>query len=506
MPRSLLGCAVVLLAGAIQAGDWPQYRGANNDGVSAEIIRTNWSAEAPRQVWKTPLDPALSSLAISGGRVFTMVRRPVGGQNQEFCIALNADSGAEIWASSSLGIARYPDGGAGSDDGPRSTPSVSGDRVFVLTSYLRLYCLNGAIGQVMWSKDLVTEYGGVVISWQNAASPLLVEDLVLVNSNGRPGERLIAFRKGDGSEAWKGQSDAMTHSTPARASIAGVDQVVFLAQSGLVSVAPATGAVLWRYAFSYNGVSTAASPVIGSDIVYCSAAYGTGAGAARITGSGSDLAATEAWRKTGDLQNHWCTPVQVNGHLYGMYGQSVLSFKCVELATGTEKWSVDNPYFGYGSALAVGGNILALSDSGELVLVAPNPAAYTEITRFRALTGKCWNAPALSNGRIYVRSTTEAVCLDVAANTSPPPPIKLQSLFASDDGLFRLLIGNEDGSPIDSNRVANIELFATMNVAAGAAEWIRLTNSIVLTNGQLRLDDPGSRTQPQRFFRVEERP
>jgi outer membrane protein assembly factor BamB len=334
---------------------------------------------------------------------------------------------------------------------------------------------------------------------------LVVGDLVLVNSNGRPGERLIAFRTTDGSEAWKGQNDAMTHATPVRATIAGVDQVVFLAQSGLVSVAPESGVVLWRYALPYNGVSTAASPVVGNDLVYCSAAYGTGAGGARVTGVSPQLTATEAWRKVGGLQNHWCTPVHFNGHLYGMYGQSesLLRFQCVELATGTEKWSRNG--FGYGSALVVGGTILALTGSGELVVVMPDPGAYTEIARFRALIGKCWNAPALSDGRIYVRSTTEAVCLDVAVAAAPPPLLKLQPTFTTDDDVFRLSIGNEDGSPISSNRLANIDMFVATELVADADVWMRLTNAFTLINGQLRFDVPGIRTQPQRFFRVEER-
>src|SRR3989449_7395660 len=88
-----------LAASALCAGDWPQYRGPNHDGISTETIRTNWSEEAPRQIWKVTLDPAVSSFAVSGGRAFTQVRRAVNGQDREFCIALNADTGAELWAT-----------------------------------------------------------------------------------------------------------------------------------------------------------------------------------------------------------------------------------------------------------------------------------------------------------------------------------------------------------------------------------------------------------------------
>jgi len=507
-----ISCSFFALAfSALLADDWPQYRGANHDGISTETIRTNWSQEAPREVWRVPLDPALSSFVVSGGRVFTLVRRPSNGQDREFCIALDADTGAELWASSALGIADYPNGGVGTDDGPRSTPSVDGDRVYVLTSYLRLYCLGATNGAVIWSKDIVAEYGSTVIAWQSAASPLLEGDLVLVIGNAT-GKSLLAFHKTDGREAWKGQNDVMTQASPVAATVAGVRQVIFFAQSGLVSVAPDNGAVLWRYAFPFS-TSTAASPVVGDDTVYCSAAYGVGAGAVRITGSGSPLTAGELWRWPGAKMNHWATPVHYNGHLYGMYGQSLLTLKCLELASGTEKWSATG--FGYGSVLMVSGKLLALSESGEVVLIEPTPAAFTEIARYRALDGsrssiadlpvKCWNAPAISNGRLYVRSTTEGVCLDVA-DVAPAQPLKLNPQLAAGEGGFQVVIADGGGSPFDANRAAKIDIFAATNLSIGLNGWIQLTNPAVLTNGQLRLTDTQSAVIPQRFFRVQERP
>src|SRR5437016_22602 len=191
---------IALEAAALRAGDWAQYRGPNHDGISTETIRTNWSGEPPRQIWKIPLDPGLSSFSVSGGRAFTLVRRSVNGQDQEFCIALNADTGGELWASGPLGEASYPDGGVGIDDGPRSTPSVDGDRVYVLTTYLRLYCLSVTNGAIVWSKDLVTEYGSDVILWQSAASALIDGDLIFVIGNAA-NQSLFAFHKSDGTEA-----------------------------------------------------------------------------------------------------------------------------------------------------------------------------------------------------------------------------------------------------------------------------------------------------------------
>src|SRR5205814_493283 len=130
-----------------------------------------------------------------------------------------------------------------------------------------LACLNATTGKTVWSKDILSEYGGKNIDWQNAASPLIEGDLLFV-AGGGPGQALLALDKKDGHVVWKGQDDRMTHATPIATTILGVRQVVFFTQKGLVSVVPTSGDVLWRYDFPYR-TSTAASPVVCGNIVHC---------------------------------------------------------------------------------------------------------------------------------------------------------------------------------------------------------------------------------------------
>ena len=497
------------LAAAASAfgAEWPQFRGPTHNGVSAEKILINWPSEGPRRVWKKALTDGFSSFAISQGKAYTLVKRSIGGQNKEVCVAWQADTGQELW-SRPIGEARYDTGGdegaTGNrgGDGPRSTPTVRGSYVFVLSAYLVLECLDAATGQVIWSKDLRVEYGGRVISWQNAASPLIDGDLIFVNGNGS-GQTLLALRTTDGSLVWKGHNDKMTQATPVAATILGVRQIIFFAQSGLVSVAPQTGAVLWRYTFRYS-TATGASPVVAGDIVYCSAGYGVGAGAVRITKAGDTFTATQIWRKPNELMNHWSTPVHHEGYLYGLYGHGEYGsapLKCVELATGTEMWS--EPGFGPGGALVVDGHILVLNDHGELVLVKADPSAYTEVARYQALR-QSWNAPAISDGRIYARSTKEGVCLDVSVQ--PLAPLRLQSALRKSDGCFQLGIGNSDGSALESGRAAKLEILATTDFKISLTNWTRLTSPGALSNGLWWVDDPASSNLPQRFFIVIENP
>ncbi|HYG35546.1 MAG TPA: PQQ-binding-like beta-propeller repeat protein, partial [Clostridia bacterium] len=277
--RWITGC-FLLACGTVLGGDWPQYRGANHDGISSDRIKAQWDAGGPQEVWRVACTNGLSSLAVSGGRAFTLIRRSIGGSDKEVCVALNSRNGSEVWAAE-IGVADY-DGSVGSDDGPRSTPSYREGRVYVLSSYLTLHCLNATNGVSIWKKDLRALYGGSLIGWQAAASPVIENDLVFVNCN-TASQSLFAFRAADGSLAWRSQNAPMTHSTPVTANIGGVPQVLFAAQNGLVSLNQTNGALLWKasYPFRYD-TSIGASPVVYSNIVFMSANYSMGSFATQI--------------------------------------------------------------------------------------------------------------------------------------------------------------------------------------------------------------------------------
>lgn len=420
--RSLPFGRWVAIAGLITqalAADWPQYRGPSVDGKTPEAVPGRWPDNGPRALWKAPTTGGFSTFAVRDGRAFTLMTREVDGAKREVCVAFDAASGKELWASP-LGVAKYDGGGdSGTDDnkggdGPRSTPAVDGKAVYVLGAQLNLACLEAATGKPVWSVDLVKEHGARNISWQSAASPLLEGGLLYLCS-GAEGGSLMALKPSDGSVVWKKESDKMTHASPVPATILGVRQVIFFTQTGLVATDPKTGAVLWRYGFRY-AVSTAASPVVEKDIVYCSAGYGVGAGAVRVSRDGDTWAAKELWRTIDNrVANHWSSPVVKDGYLYGMFGfkdYGRCPLKCLELATGKEMWA--KPDFGPGGVLLAGDRLVALSDRGEVVLVDPQPTAYQELSRFKAVGGKCWNHPTLGGGRLFVRSTQEGACFDLA--------------------------------------------------------------------------------------------
>jgi outer membrane protein assembly factor BamB len=401
------------------AEDWPQFRGPNHDGSSPEKILTAWPATGLREIWKQPMTDGFSAISVGGGRAFTLEAREVDGATQEVCVALDAKTGKELWAVP-LGIAKYLGGGdSGTSDnnggdGPRSTPTCDDGKVYTYSSRMILKCMDAATGNQIWVADIPKQYAGRNIKWESAASPMIDGHLVFVAGGGL-GQALLAFDKNDGHLVWKGQDDKMTQSTPVAATIQGTRQVIFFTQQGLVSVASETGDVLWRFPFKFS-VATAMSPVVCGDIVYCSAGYGIGSSACKITKTAEGFKAEQVWHQPANvLANHWSTPVYSKGYIYGISGHGkygVAPLVCVEAATGKVMWS--HAGFGPGGCTLVDDCVLVLSDAGDLVLVKATPSDYQEVARSHVLAGKCWNAASVSDGRIYARSTREGASLDVS--------------------------------------------------------------------------------------------
>lgn len=508
-------CTVLLLSlFAAAAADWPQYRGPNHDAVSTERINKQWSGSVTNPVWLVYLTNGLTSLTVSDGRVFTQVAGDLddfGQTHKEFCVALSATNGDVLWTtevdaqgnSQALNPRLYPNGGVGyGDDGPRSTPTVDGGSVYVLSSYLKLYRLNATNGAVIWSTNLLQGFGGYVIAWQNAASPLLEDGLIFVNANCGT-SNLMAFNASDGTVAWRSQDAGMTHSTPVLATIHGVRQLIFITQSGLVALNPQTGEPLWRFAFPYNGTSLAASPVVSGDIVFLTADYGSGSAAARIVNSNSTLVATQLWRSY-TLDSHWMTPVCYQGALFGQFipDDDSAALRCIDITSGETKWAVGG--FGRGSTMLVGTNLLVITEHGDLVLAVASTNAYVELGRFQAIPGfnananKCWNALAVSDGQVYVRSTAYAARFDL----SMPDLILDAPLFVPDNKL-QLTIRTVTGTPLDSNRLTGMEVRASTDVALMPSLWTALTNKLLFTNGVVTVTNVDG-AAPQRYFIVTE--
>jgi outer membrane protein assembly factor BamB len=417
---SLLTFSLLAVLNA-SANSWPQYRGPRGDGISSESIPSTLPTEGPKCVWKVPVNGGFSSFAVSDSKVLTVVSREAGGENSETCVALDTQTGKEVWATRT-GRAKYR-GGADSGtennkggDGPRSTPAVVGNRVFVYSSDMVLSCLDADSGKVVWSKDILKDFAGRTIGWESASSPVVEGKLVYIVGGGA-GQSILAFAKDTGEVAWKAGDELMTHATPVMTTLHGVRQIVFFVQSGLLALNPESGKELWRQAFPYK-VSTASLPVIGNNMVLCTAGYEIGGAGYEVMKTDGAFSSKELWRAKGnkEVASLWSPPVYRDGCVYGMisfkqFGNGPL--KCVDLKTGAIKW--EKAGFGAGNVLLAGDKLIALADDGQVVIVKASPDSYQELGRFKALEGKCWTSPALADGKLYVRSTKEGACFDLGS-------------------------------------------------------------------------------------------
>lgn len=413
----IVAAAMVTASSLALAAEWPQYRGPNLDGTTSEKeIARRFPKSQPKLLWKKLVGNAFGSFAVAGGKAYLFMER----SGKEVCVALNPDSGEQLWATPIDKTIFERQGG----NGPRSTPTVDGDHVYVFGTYFKLACLNTADGKPVWETELAKEYGAqtndnrTIKAWGNAMSPVVVGDLVIV-SGGSAGQTFLAFNKYDGKLAWKAGDEKVTHATPTLATIHGQQQLIFFTQSGLVSLQPKDGKELWRFPFPFK-IATASSPIVGGkngDVVYCSAGYGVGSAACRIAKNGAKFSASQLWRAEGEHMNHWTTPVYLDDHLYGIFGHNqrgTAPLECIDIETGKSSWS--KPGFGSGGGtILVDGYVLVQGDKGDLSLVKATPDKFEQVGRIQPLGGKCWTMAIVVNGRIYARSDNQAVCIELGS-------------------------------------------------------------------------------------------
>jgi outer membrane protein assembly factor BamB len=400
--------AFVAMSGA-RAADWPQWLGPDRDGTSVETgLRQSFAASGPPVVWKRALGPGFSGISVVGSRLTTMT----ADANHEFVVALDAASGRELWRSP-VG-ARFGDRMGG--DGPRSTPTMDGDRVIALGAKGRLAALDGASGRQLWSVDLTGDLGGSAPKWGYSASPLVHGGRVFVDVGGSAGRGLAAFDRRDGRVIWAAEDDRAGYSSPVLIRPMGIEQIVFFTGRRIVSVSPDAGVAFWSLPWKTSHDVNAATPLLlGSDRLFISSAYGTGAAMLRVGRDGDRLVARELWKSTA-MRNKMTTSIVHGAHIYG-FSESTLT--CVDAMSGEVAWEKDG--YGRGTLLLADGRLWALSEECELVVASARPDRYAEQGRWRVLGDRCWTVPSLANGRLYLRDETHIASVDLRPGGGAAP-------------------------------------------------------------------------------------
>lgn len=406
----LLIIFLTLLLAAVSTGapppsitDWPQWRGPERNGLSKDTgLLKQWPATGPSVVWKADgLGEGYGSLALKGDRIF--VQGTKGEASAVF--ALNRADGKLVW-STALG----PKGSERRGNGPRATPTIDEDRMYVLTENGDLACLRVRDGSAVWRKNILKEFGGSNPGWMISESPLVDGNRVIVTPGGKTGG-MVAFDKMNGNVIWasKDFSDEAAYSSPIVVDVGGVRTILNFTSQSAIGVRANDGKLMWRHNSPANGTANCTTPVFADNKAFFTSAYGTGAALLGLTAQGGEVKAQELYF-TKDMMNHHGGVVLVNGYLYG-FSNNVLT--CLEFATGKRMWQ--NRSVGKGSLTYADGMLFLLGEENQVGLAEATPSAYVEKGRFSiADTGRpSWAHPVVIGGKLYIRNQSSLTVYDV---------------------------------------------------------------------------------------------
>jgi outer membrane protein assembly factor BamB len=411
------------------AEDWPEWRGQGRTGIWKESgILDRFPETGLRAVWRTPLRSGYTGPAVAAGRVFvTDFERSAGTRGKERALALNEKTGAVLWTREwevDYGDMSYP-------NGPRATPTVDQDRVYVVGATGVLLCLDVATGREIWRRDYVKDYGTLIPTWGIASAPLIDGERVIVIAGGQPDAKVLALDKATGREVWRAlPSDSEPgYAQPVILAAAGARQLIIWHPKAVAALDPATGKVRWEQPFSVHLGMTLATPVLSADRLLVSSFFN---GSLLV-----DLQGRRIWKGKSDseidtdgLHAVVNTPVIEGEHIYGIcsYGQ----LRCLSLKTGERVWESlelmqEKARWASGFMVRNGDRYFISTDRGDLVIAKLSPQGYREVDRTglvkpttdpgnrRALGAVNWSHPAYANRHVIARNDEEIVSFSLEA-------------------------------------------------------------------------------------------
>lgn len=438
----LLVFAITAIVGArLKADDWPEWRGKGRLGVWNEtgLIEKIPAGGLP-VAWRTPVDEGYAGPSVSGGRVFiTDARRLKGNQRIERIRALDEATGRVLWGQewqtdySGLQLVYAI--------GPRATPTVDGDRVYVVGAMGNLLAIETATGKILWQKDYAKDFNTSIPSWGIASAPLVDGDRLICIVGGEPDAKVVAFNKLTGEVIWKSMSSETEagYNQPIIFEAGGVRQLIIFHPSGFASLDPATGKVYWEIEHRSQMGIVVATPIKNGPHLFFTSQYG---GARMLMLDGSKPAAKVLWQGPGEQDQEFThdtentlnsvisTPVIDASYVYGIDNDGQL--RCLDVETGKLMWKTDallKEHAMYGTAFFVrnGDRYFITNDKGELVIAKLSPKGFEEISRAtliepthpyvrrRQLPNVLWSHPAYANKHIIIRNDKEIVRLSLAA-------------------------------------------------------------------------------------------
>jgi outer membrane protein assembly factor BamB len=419
--------------------DWPRFLGPTADGKSSEIgILQHWPASGPPLVWQRKLQESYGIGCVDNGRYYQFDRE----DDQAVLLSLDATSGREQWRF------RYPtdyEDLLGYNNGPRCSPVVDGDRIYLAGAEGMLYCIS-TTGKLIWKTDTVEKFGVVQNFFGVGSTPAVFGDLLIVNVGGSPpesnrhgrfdldfvrgdGSGVVAFDKMSGEVKYQVTDELASYASPKLATIDGRPWCFVFARGGLIGLDPRSGKVDFHYPWRARPRDSvnASTPVVVGDEVLISECYGPGSSLLKVRPGGCEVVWKDPPTRDKAMLTHWNTPIYHNGYLYGSSGRhpADAELRCIEWKTGKVKWS--EPGLLRLSLLYADGCFVVLSENGVLRLIRATAEKYELVSEVelrepagedgksgrKLLQYPAWAAPILSHGLLYVRGRDRVVCLNI---------------------------------------------------------------------------------------------
>lgn len=457
-----LTITAAVLTSAGFASDWPQWRGPERTGVSAE---TGWGIAAQSEpLWRAELGNGHSSFAIAEGQVYTLGYDAERGVDVVYC--LGAEDGTEVWRheykSEIWDLAH--------DGGTLTTPTIDGDVVYTTNREGKLFCFDRGTGAIRWSRDAVAEHEVQPHTWGFSCSPLIIDGMVIVNYG-----QVHAFDKKTGADLWHTETNfGFAYSTPAPFQHADRELLAVLCGNGCAVIDRTDGEELAFYEWIKNPQIYPMTPVVIGDRIFISAGYERGCSMLQFAGGDDGYALTPIW-ESRVMRNKMSGAVLYKDHLFG-FDESIL--KCIDL-DGKEKWRKRG--FGTGAMSIVGDRLVIITGRGKVIVAEADPNEYLELSSQDVLrTGTYWSTPVLSNGLLYCRNSYgSTACLDfrtedaIAANTVPQVPGALPAAEALIEKHLELIGGRERVQALSTVHLAGQResLFNTVSTGAINVYW-----------------------------------
>ncbi len=393
MHKSCLVFTLILILASclsVQAVDYAQWRGSERNGHSEETsLLKKWPSSGPKQLWNTSgFGQGYSSPALAGQNIY--LTGVVNGQFTLFCLDLKGNvkwkkQAGRGWTKS------YP--------GARSTPTIDGRCVYVMSGYGETSCFDAKTGSRKWSVNTLKRFNGKNIKWGISES-LLVEGNNVICTPGGPDASIVALNKNTGSTVWvsKGISELSAYCSPISITQGGKRIIITMLANNIVGLNAKNGKLLWKHPHSNKWKAHAVTPIHHEGMIYCTSGYGFGGVMLKLNNSGTSV--QKVWTNK-DLDCHHGGVVMVDGQIYGTSHRG--AWVCLDWKNGTVKYKERG--IGKGSCIYADGMLYGYSEKGTCGLIKTSSSGYDLRSSFKINqgSGEHWAHPVVAGGVMYIR-------------------------------------------------------------------------------------------------------